>query len=163
MSNFVYIFGSTSLLLGSYLFYLAAKSMTPVVKSPEVHAGENTNDKKSYEWLMIPAILLILNGMYDLFWSDGSRYELRKKPDKEAWVAADSIFLVEKCIKDSKGMAVLYRKATTNFCACSVSKVMAAMSKREYEALVKESEAQQSFVLTPITKDCQKQFQLQVK
>lgn len=154
LSMLTYIFGSISLLLGSGLFFLAARSMVPPKPGPDTNESNSTSNANNYEWLMIPAILLILNGMYDLFWSDSKRYTFMDRPKKEMWTPADSTFLVQKCIKEYKGMAVLYRKATVFYCTCAASKIMNAMSKEEFQALSKESEVQQSFIVSPIVEDC---------
>jgi hypothetical protein len=79
--------------------------------------------------------------------------------EPENWEPADSIELVEKCVKKTGELGSKYPEVTKNYCECSTQKIQAALTKQQYlEVLDKEPEEQLN-ILNPILQDCMGQYQ----
>jgi len=100
------------------------------------------------------SIILILNGSYDLIMRNPDRYRIGNEKKNTEWAWEDREILIKNCLRDAGPTAKKYPQILGEYCACSVNKIMKAMTKDHYiESLSKPQEDQIKESL-PIFQDC---------
>ncbi len=85
---------------------------------------EKKNFMAGKHWIIVLIIIVssygIYTGVQDL------------KYGKEIWTDESRGILIEKCMEDSKDMAVKYRELTFDYCVCSTEKIQTEFTQEEY-------------------------------
>lgn len=155
MANYLpYIFGLASLLGGLFLFLLSFRIYKPKHKT-EIQKNRYRKWLEKYGTaIKICSIILILNGSYDLIKRDPNRYKIEGVDKKSEWTSEDREILIRNCIRDAGPTGPMYPQITEEYCACSMDKIMKAMSKEQYEKTLLKPVAEQIKEVLPIFQDC---------
>ena len=106
-------------------------------------------------WIMVLIIVvmsyLIYNGVQDL------------KYGREIWTDESRGILIEKCMEDSKDMAVKYRKLTFDYCVCFTEKIQAEFTQEEYIKISEKTIEIQKEKLLPSFETCLTEYQEKIK
>lgn len=113
---------------------------------------------KKNPWIIIPMILII--GY--IFFSDYNSF-MAKKKENDNWNEEDYKIMVDECKLELKEMAVKYPKLSNEYCDCSTKKVQAALTKQEYNEIVKKPLSEQLDIVLPFFKDCLTEYQTKIK
>lgn len=70
------------------------------------------------------------------------------------WQDGDRQALVNQCIDDLAGRAILFPDLTQEYCECSTDALMAQFEKHEYIELETKSFEERKKEMTPVIKDC---------
>ncbi|MCO6162836.1 hypothetical protein [Flavobacterium sp. NRK F7] len=89
-------------------------------------------------------------------------YIINKKQSKN-WTANSEKILIEKCMIDSKNMAIEYPILTKEYCSCSMKKIRDSISLDEYLRISKMETEEQIKILIPIFKECLTEYQNRIK
>ena len=137
---FTYIFGITSLFIGTTIIYRLFK--------PNRKSENKWLNKK---WINIPlGLVLIGNGLYDLSNSDSGRYSL----GDNHWTADKKKILIETCLRDASTTADKHPEIMKTYCECSVDKITKSQKYSEYIDNLKKTQDEQMKIIMPIIKDC---------
>ncbi|MEM6894616.1 MAG: hypothetical protein AAF554_13070 [Bacteroidota bacterium] len=117
------------------------------------------NEKKGFmagkHWVIV---LIIIGSSYGIY--TGIR---DLKYGKEIWTDESRGILIEKCIEDSKDMAVKYRELTFDYCACSTEKIQAEFTQEEYIRISEKSIETQKEKLLPSFQTCLTEYRDKIK
>ncbi|MEL7123370.1 MAG: hypothetical protein AAFO07_28240 [Bacteroidota bacterium] len=82
---------------------------------------------------------------------------------KEIWTDESRGILIEKCMEDSKDMAVKYRKLTFDYCVCSTEKIQAEFTQEQYIRISEKSIETQKEKLLPSFQTCLTEYREKIK
>lgn len=153
MEYLPYVFGFTRLFLG----------ITILVKVFEVFGDNKPNSifNKKPGLLTAAAIFLIGSGLYTIFFSDVDTYKIGKA--QQEWSEIDRGTLNQTCLRDTKTLAIEHPQASKEYCACSVDKIIANISKEQYLEGLKKPISEQASLQLKYFKGCLTLLELRVK
>ncbi len=155
MINYLpYIFGLTSFLGGLYLFLLSFRLYKPKHKTEEQKERYSKSLEKFGTIMKVCSVILILNGSYDLIKRDPDRYSVGNGNRNSEWTSEDRAILIKNCMRDAGPTATNYPQITTEYCDCSMDKIMKAMTKDQYEKSLSKPQADQIKEVLPLFQDC---------
>lgn len=155
MINYLpYIFGSTSFLIGLYLFLFSFKLYKPKHKTDEQKERYQKWIEKYGTIMKICSVILILKGSYDLIRHDPERYRIGNTNSNSEWTSEHRKILIKNCIRDAGPTAINYPQITKDYCNCSMDKIMKAMTLGQYEKNLSKPQAEQMKEILPIIQDC---------
>ena len=97
-------------------------------------------------WIIIIIILvmsyLIYNGVQDL------------KYGKEIWTTESRGIMIDRCMEDSKEMAINYRELTFEYCVCTTDKIQTEFTQQEYTEILEKPMEVQKEKLLPSFQSC---------
>ena len=106
-------------------------------------------------WIIVLIIIIssyaIYTGVQDL------------KYGKEIWTKESRAILIEKCMEDSKDMAVKYRELTFDYCICSTEKIQEEFTQEQYIEISKKPFEVQKEKLLPSFQTCLSEYQQKIK
>ena len=106
-------------------------------------------------WIIVLIIIIssyaIYTGVQDL------------KYGKEIWTKESRAILIEKCMEDSKDMAVKYRELTFDYCVCSTEKIQEEFTQEQYIEISKKPFEVQKERLLPSFQTCLSEYQQKIK
>lgn len=149
-----YIFGLTFFLIGLYLFLLSFGLWKPKHKTEEQKAGFKKSLEKYETLWKVCSVILILNGSYDLIMRNPDRYRIGNSKRNSEWTSDDSAIFMKNCMRDAGPTATNYPQITKEYCDCSASKIMKAMTKEQYGKSLSEPQEDQIKEVLPIIQDC---------
>ena len=82
---------------------------------------------------------------------------------KEIWTKESRAILIEKCMEDSKDMAVKYRELTFDYCICSTEKIQEEFTQEQYIEISKKPFEVQKEKLLPSFQTCLSEYQQKIK
>ena len=82
---------------------------------------------------------------------------------KEIWTKESRAILIEKCMEDSKDMAVKYRELTFDYCICSTEKIQEEFTQEQYIEISKKPFEVQKERLLPSFQTCLSEYQQKIK
>lgn len=107
-------------------------------------------------WIIVLIILIsgfgIFSGVTDL-----------KQSENQNWTDESADILTQKCLTDSKEMAVNYPGLTKEYCECSTAKIQAAFTQAEYIEITQGGIEKQQQLLLPVFKKCLTNYQEKIK
>jgi hypothetical protein len=116
---------------------------------------EKKNFNTGKHWILVLIIVVssygIYTGIQDL------------KYGKEIWTDESRGILIDKCMEDSKDMAVKYRELTFEYCVCSTEKIQAKITQEEYIKISKKSIETQKKKLLPSFQTCLTEYREKIK
>lgn len=153
IQNLPYILGTISLLGGVFIFLLAFKIYQPKQKTEkDKERFERWHDKFG-TFLKIMSIVLIINGAYDLIANNPDRYKIGNS-EKTEWTESDRQELIDRCIQQAGQTANKYPSIASEYCECSIDKIMKSMSYMEYVENSEKSTEEQMGELMPLIQSC---------
>ncbi|ASO05438.1 hypothetical protein AREALGSMS7_01981 [Arenibacter algicola] len=106
-------------------------------------------------WIIVLIIVvmsyLIYNGVQDL------------KYGKEIWTTESRGIMIDRCMQDSKEMAINYRELTFEYCVCTTDKIQAEFTQREYTKILEKPMEIQEEKLLPSFQSCLTEYQGKIK
>lgn len=157
-----YIFGLTSLVLGSYLFLTYFGIYKPKYKTEEGKIRFEKSKEKFGSLLKICSIIMILNGAYDLIIHDKDRYMIIKKTAPGEWTNEDRDNMINECLHDAGNTTIQYPELTKVYCECGVDKLMKTFTKEQYITEGRKPIDERKKVLLPLYQDCLNQLKMRV-
>ena len=116
---------------------------------------EKKNFMAGKHWVIVLIIIVssygIYTGVQDL------------KYGKEIWTDESRGILIEKCMEDSKDMAVKYRELTFEYCVCSTEKIQSEFTQEEYIKISEKTIEIQKEKLLPSFETCLTEYQEKIK
>ena len=106
-------------------------------------------------------VAIILISSYGLYTGFSDIIDSRKEAEK--WKAGDFEALVEKCLGDSKKMAVKYPDLSREYCECSMEKIQNKFNREDYIKISKKSIEEQSQYLMPVFQECLDNYKRLIK
>ncbi|MCF6403680.1 hypothetical protein L3C95_12385 [Chitinophaga filiformis] len=153
--NFLpYIFGLTSFLCGLYLFLRSFGLWKPRHKTEEQRVRYVNPLEKYRTFWKVCSVILILNGSYDLIMRNPDRYRIGNAESKAEWALEDRAILIKNCMRDAGPTATNYPQIASEYCACSIDRIMTTMTKDQYVKSLSKPQEDQMKELLPIFQSC---------
>jgi hypothetical protein len=122
-----YIYGSTFLLVGLYLFLLVFRIYTPKYKTVEQALKVDNLLRTWGNMWKVGSIFMILWGAYNLISHDPNIYRLNSTIEDNRWANKDKAVLIKACLKGAGNTAKKYPEITLDYCTCTTNKIMHSM------------------------------------
>ena len=107
------------------------------------------------------SILLIINGLYDLIANNPDRYRIGTQ-EKTEWTESDRQEFIEGCISQAGVTANEYPSIATEYCECSIDRIMESMTYLEYVENSKKTAEEQMRKLMPLIQPCTDELNRQI-
>lgn len=161
MDNFLYIFNIIVLLVGVYIFLIVFKIYQPKHKTEEQKEKFQEWHKKFGTILKICSIIMIINGLYDVF---GGESSIQQKDSKNhQWTEKQIENMVNGCIQNAKDEGTYYPGLTEDYCRCSVDEMTKALPLDKYmEMQNNPSKQERSKIIMPIVKNCVEEYKKKI-
>jgi hypothetical protein len=109
---------------------------------------------------LLIALIVVLAG-YGIY--TGQKDLKTAKKAQAGWEDGDLDILVDKCMTDSKQMALDYPRETHEYCSCSGEEIQNHFSKDEFLRISRQTIEQQTSALLPAFKTCLEDYQASLK
>jgi hypothetical protein len=149
-----YIFGLTSFSVGLYLFLRSFGLWKPKPSVEEQKGRYGIAPVKFGTFMKVCSVILILNGSYDLIMRNPERYRIGGGRRNAEWNSEDRAILIKSCMRDAGSTSANYPQITKEYCDCSTSRIMNAMTKDQYEKSLSKPQEDQIKEVLPIFQDC---------
>jgi len=149
-----YIFGTTSLLGGVYLFLYSFKIYKPKLRTDEAKFRYRKSLERFGTIAKVASIILIISGGYDLITRDSERYSINSTQRKSEWTNDDRNQLINECIQGAGETGEQYPILIMQYCECSAERIMTAFSKDQYIRDSKLAQDERLDLLLPAIQDC---------
>ena len=152
MTFLPYIFGFVSLLSGLFILLISFRIYNP--KRTEEQAAKFESTQNKYGVLIkLLSIILIVNGAYNVFNPDPSRFQINTLTPIQTWSTEDIVELKRRCmttaLKNNNDSLT-----ASDYCDCTTLKITTAMTVKEFNSYDKADKETISKKLLPIIQEC---------
>ncbi|SFP01072.1 hypothetical protein SAMN05428949_7163 [Chitinophaga sp. YR627] len=162
MTFLPYIFGLTSLLIGLYLFLRSFRIWKPRPRNKEQEERSDKMLEKYGTFMKVASIILILKGAYDLAVPNPDRYRIGNRQQNTEWTPEYRAIFIKNCMRDAGPTATNYPQLAKEYCDCSADRIMAAMTREQYEKTLSKSFEEQVKEVMPVFQGCVDRLRQQI-